>query len=169
MALKQDHNETYKQREREQRKNRQTNKEWLKFWTTRWNSMTIQKISSQPETRTNVLKSTLKQKKWEKTTLRSGTGFTSCDRLPKEALLKGKKVQYSWPPWTKNFQDSSFLLWNYLIPLHKTSYPIEEINCSEPSPQLVFHGLALTEIATTEENITMTQNDFYINFLFSIM
>jgi hypothetical protein len=54
--------------------------------------------------------------------------------LPRESLLKGK-AQYSLPPCTNELRSAGFDLANFY--LTKTSYLNVEVNCAEPSPELV--------------------------------
>ncbi len=57
--------------------------------------------------------------------------------LTREASLKGK-AQYSWPPCILQFVSGPFTTENIIYPFFKTSQLTEEVNCTEPSPQLVF-------------------------------
>ncbi len=50
-----------------------------------------------------------------------------------EVLLKGK-AQYGWPPCTNKFRLAPFYNENIIKVFYKTSYLIEEVNCTEPSP-----------------------------------
>jgi len=54
----------------------------------------------------------------------------------REPLLKGK-AYYSWPPCTKNFRSAHLYIENILYHCYKTSYPNQEVSCSEPSSPLV--------------------------------
>ncbi len=53
--------------------------------------------------------------------------------LTREALPKGK-AQYSWPPGTNRHESVHFCTEDIIYYLYLTTYPNEEVNCTEPSP-----------------------------------
>ncbi len=53
------------------------------------------------------------------------------------------KTQYSWPPNTSQFSSAPFGIENIIYLFDKTTYLNEEVICTEPTPQLLFLGLAL--------------------------
>ncbi len=55
----------------------------------------------------------------------------------REVFLKGK-AQYGWPPCTNKFRLVPFYFENIIHLCFKTCYLNEEVNCTEPSPHLLF-------------------------------
>jgi hypothetical protein len=53
----------------------------------------------------------------------------------REPLLKGKD-QYHWPPCSNQFGSAHFYIEIIIYLIYETSYPKEEVNCTEPFPSV---------------------------------
>ncbi len=55
----------------------------------------------------------------------------------RKALLNGK-AKYDGPPCTKKFRSATFYFKNIIYLCYEASYCNKEVNCTEPSPSVVF-------------------------------
>ncbi len=83
--------------------------------------------------------------------------------------LKGKPgkpregmAEYSWPPCNNYLKLPAFNFKNIIYIIYKTNYLSEEVNCTEPSIQLVFPGHTRVKWTSPCKALTMYVLSLYL-------